>query len=55
MACLSPSIFVVSVKSQKVGRRVVHYLSKRDRCGQKVSLVSAVRGDFFKPQTFQYW
>ena len=33
---LSPSIFVVFVYGQKVGRRVEHHFSKRDRCGQKV-------------------
>ena len=35
LACLSPSIFVVFVKSQKVGRRTERHFSKQDRCGQK--------------------
>ena len=35
MACLSPSVSVVFVYSQKVGRSVEHHLAKRDRCGQK--------------------
>ena len=53
LACPSPSISLVFVYSQKFGRRVEHHLSKRDRCSQEegffsLSLVSAVRGDFFQ-------
>ena len=56
LTCLSPFDFCCLVNSQKVGRRVEHHISRRDRCGQKegFSLVSAECGDFFKSQTFQY-
>ena len=38
--CLGLSILLFFVYSQKVGRRVEHHLSKRDRCSQKEGLLS---------------
>ena len=40
LTCLSPSVSVVFVYSQKVGRSVEHHLAKRDRCGQKEDVFS---------------
>ena len=42
MACLSPSIFAVFVKSQKVGRTVAHHVSRRNRGGQKEEVLSCL-------------
>ena len=51
LACLSPSISVVFVFSQKAGKSVGHILSEGDRCwseGGVLSLVSPVCGDIFQ-------